>query len=72
MKEWILKDLRNVIDDSSSLQEFIKIDDLKEMYDYCQKDKNPESSTYTESEFVNTVEQMIEDLNKSICDDNEW
>ena len=72
MKEWILKDLRNIIDDSSSLQEFIKIDDFKEMYDYCQKDKNPESSNYTESEFVSTVEQMIEDLDKSICDDNEW
>lgn len=72
MKEWILRDLRTVIGDSSSLQEFIKIDDIKEMYAYCQKGKDPEENTYTESEFISTVEKMIEDLDENLCDDNEW
>lgn len=72
MKDWIFKDIKSVLQDKSSLKEFIKIDDIKEMYKYCNKGKDANEKTYDETEFTNKVEKIIENLNENMYDDSEW
>ena len=69
MREWILNDIRSIIRNKESLREFLKIDDIKEMYEYCQRGKKPGECHYTEKEFTVTVEEMIANLENMYKDE---
>ena len=73
MQEEILEDIRMILRDKSLLGEFIKIDDVSDMYDFCiNLKKESESSGYSKEEFFDEVEDLISGLPKNICDYYEW
>ena len=72
MKDWIFKDIKSILQDKSSLKEFIKMDNIKEIYEYCKKDKEANNSIYTENEFTDKIEKIIENLSEDMYDDSEW
>ncbi len=60
MEDLIMRDLKAVLDDEILLPEFIKLDDVKEMYEFCKK-VNKEQN-YTEADFKTKVDKLIESL----------
>lgn len=60
MDDLIMRDLKAVLDDEILLPEFIKINDVKEMYEFCKKVNKDQD--YTEDDFKIKVDELIESL----------
>lgn len=73
MNEEVLNDLRLILKDKSLLGEFLKIDDIGEMYDFCKNmDIKDKSLKYSKEEFSEEVENLINSIPENIYEDNEW
>lgn len=73
MSDLIKEDLKSIIKDRNSLSRFIKMNDIKEMYNFCiNSDKSKKGPLYTEQEFYNKVDELISSIPKYLFDDNEW
>lgn len=73
MNEEVLNDLRLILKDKSLLGEFLKIDDISEMYDFCKNmDIESKSLRYSKEEFSEEIENLINSLPKNIYGSNEW
>lgn len=73
MGDRIIDNLKLIIKSENSLSKFIKMNDSKEIYDFC-KDSNTkiEKELYTEEEFCNKVDKLIDTIPYCLFDDNEW
>lgn len=73
MNEEVLNDIRLILKDKSLLGEFLKIDDIGEMYDFCKNmDIENKSSKYSKEEFSKEVENLINSIPENIYENNEW
>ena len=72
MNDRVFDDLKMILKDSDLLGEFIKIDDVKEMYDFCKNVYKRDEPIYTEKEFSETVDDLIKSLPEDLYGDNEW
>lgn len=73
MNEEVLNDLRLILKDRSLLGEFLKIDDIGEMYDFCKNmDIESKSLKYSKEEFSEEIENLINSIPENICGNNEW
>ena len=75
MNEEVLDDLRFILKDGKLLGEFIKIDDINEMYDFCRcVCKEHENPNYSKKEFLEQIESLINGLPGEIYSNtaNEW
>ena len=73
MNEEVLNDIRLILKDKSLLGEFLKIDDIGEMYDFCKNmDIENKSLKYSKEEFSKEVENLINSIPENIYDNNEW
>ena len=73
MNEEVLNDLRLILKDKSLLGEFLKIDDIGEMYDFCKNmDIENKSLKYSKEEFSKEVESLINSIPENIYENNEW
>ena len=73
MNEEVLNDIRLILKDKSLLREFLKIDDIGEMYDFCKNmDIENKSLKYSKEEFSKEVENLINSIPENIYENNEW
>ncbi len=73
MNEEVLNDIRLILKDKSLLGEFLKIDDIGEMYDFCKNmDIENKSLKYSKEEFSKEVESLINSIPENIYENNEW
>lgn len=73
MHEEILDDIRMILNDRNLFDEFIKIDDIGEMYNFCRNLGDCKGNkTYSKEEFSHEVEDLIESLPENIYYDCEW
>lgn len=73
MNEEVLNDIRLILKDKSLLGEFLKIDDIGEMYDFCKNmDVKNKSLKYSKEEFSKEVENLINSIPENIYENNEW
>ncbi len=73
MNEEVLNDIRLILKDKSLLGEFLKIDDIGEMYDFCKNmDIENKSLKYSKEEFSKEVENLINSIPENIYENNEW
>ena len=73
MHEEILDDIRMILNDGNLFDEFIKIDDIGEMYNFCKNLGNYKGErAYSQEEFFDEVEDLIESLPENIYYDCEW
>ena len=73
MNEEVLNDIRLILKDKSLLGEFLKIDDIGEMYDFCKNmDVENKSLKYSKEEFSKEVENLINSRPENIYENNEW
>lgn len=73
MNEEVLNDIRLILKDKSLLGEFLKIDDIGEMYDFCKNmDVENKSLKYSKEEFSKEVENLINSIPENIYENNEW
>ena len=72
MNDRVFNDLKMILKDSDLLSEFIKIDDVKEMYDFCKSVYKSDVPIYSEEEFSETVDDLIKSLPENLYEDCEW
>ena len=73
MDDQIIDDLKLIIKSEDSLSKFIKMNDVKEIYNYCiDYNKTSKKSPYTEEEFYNKVDKLIDTIPCYLSDDDEW
>lgn len=73
MGDWIIDDLKVIIKSEDSLSKFIKMNDVKEIYNFCRdSNKTRKEALYTEEEFYNKVDKLIDTIPCCLFDDDEW
>lgn len=73
MDDNIIDDLKLIIKSEESLSKFIKMNDVKEIYNFCKNsNKTRKDALYTEEEFYNKVDKLIDTIPCCLFDDNEW
>ena len=72
LEENIMRDLRLILKDDSLLVDFIEIDDINKMYDFCKNMHVDEDANYTEEAFFKKINSLIESLPSELNESNEW
>ncbi len=72
LEENVMKDLRLILKDDSLLIDFIEIDDVNKMYDFCRNMHVNEDANYTEEAFFKKINSLIESLPSELNESNEW
>ncbi len=72
LEENVMKDLRLILKDDSLLVDFIEIDDVNKMYDFCKSMHVDEDTNYTEEAFFKKINSLIESLPSELNESNEW
>ena len=72
LEENIMRDLRLILKDDSLLVDFIEIDDINKMYDFCKNMHVDEDTNYTEEAFFKKINSLIESLPSELTESNEW
>ncbi len=73
MKDPIIEDLNKVIKNKELLPNFLRMNDVDEMYDLCQESDSEGAGRYSKEEFEDKIKQLIESLSDDQSDsDSEW
>ena len=72
MKDPIMEDLNKVIKDKELLPNFLRMNDVDEMYDLCQESNSGEAVYYSKEEFEEKIRQLVESLSDQSDSDSEW
>ncbi len=71
MEDFIMEDLHKILEEEDSLGDFLKMNDVDDMYKFCKEKNEAKEHYYTEEEFEDKIEDILTILAKE-TDDGEW
>ena len=72
MKDPIIEDLNKVVKNKELLPNFLRMNDVDEMYDICQESDSEDEKCYSKDQFEEKIKHLIESLSDQSNIDSEW
>ena len=72
MKDPIFEDLNKVVNNKELLPDFLRMNDVDDMYDICQESELEEEKNYSKEEFEERIKHLLESLYDQSNIDSEW